>query len=158
RRWYDWSWASRLDPLCPPRLLDYRESSPNAYISGAFMAIRRRVFSAVRFDERRMNHERDDVDFCHRAIDAGFTIGIVPEATAIHHLEASGRSTADPGSGSAAYADGIALLRIERYAEALDRFREAAPSEGDRARYHEAVCLMELGRCGEAAAMLARVV
>jgi glycosyltransferase involved in cell wall biosynthesis len=158
RRWCDWSWASRSDPSCPPRLLEYAETSPNAYVSGCFMMIQRRVFRTVRFDERRMNHERDDVDFCHRAVDAGFTLGIVPEATVIHHLEADGRSASDPASGSSPFAAGIALLRLERHAEAIERFRQAAASEGIRARYHEGVCLMELDRHHEAAAVLKGVV
>ncbi len=151
RRWYDWSWASRLDPACPPRLLDYADTSPNAYISGCFTMVQRRVFATVRFDEHRLNHERDDVDFCHRAIDAGFTLGVIPQATVIHHLEAEGRSASDPASGSTVFAQGIALLRVDRHTEALERFRQAAASEGARARYHEGVCLMELGRPGEAA-------
>jgi hypothetical protein len=157
RRWYDWNWASRRDPLCPPRLLDYGETSPDAYISGCFMMIRRRVFAAVRFDEGRVYCQRDDVDFCHRVVDAGFTLGVIPDATVIHHLEAEGRSV-DPASGSAAFAEGIALLRLDRHADALERFQRAAASEGVRARYHEGVCLMELGRHGEAAATLADVV
>ena len=158
RRWYDWTWASRHDPACPPRLLDYSDTSPNAYVSGCFMMVQRHVFDAVRFDERRMNHQRDDVDFCHRAVDAGYTLGIVPDATVIHHLEPEGRSTSDPASGSMLFAEGIALLRLDRHAEALDRFRATALSEGVRARYHEAVCLMELERYSEAAATLAEVV
>ena len=158
RRWYDWAWASREDPVCPPRLLDYKETSANAYVSGCFMMIRRRVLGAVRFDEQRMNHERDDVDFCHRAIDAGFTIGIIPAATVIHHLDPAGRSASDPASGSEAFAEGITLLRLDRHAEAIERFRMAAPTEGSRARYHEGVCLMELGRREEAKAAFAEVV
>jgi hypothetical protein len=158
RRWYDWSWASRDDPSSPPRLLEYADSSPNAYISGCFMMVRRRVFSTVRFDEGRLNHQRDDVDFCHRAVDAGFTLGTVPEATVIHHLEPAGRSASDPSSGSAAFAEGIALLRLDRHAEAIERFRQALASEGVRARYHEGVCLMELGRADEAVAVLTEVV
>ena len=157
RRWYDWSWASRRDPSCPPRLLEYSDASPEAYVSGCFMMIQRRVFAKVRFDERRMNHQRDDVDFCHRAHDAGFTLGVIPEATLIHHLEPAGRSASDPASGAAVFAEGIALLRLDRHAEALDRFRAAA-SEGARAVYHEGICLMALKRRGEAAARFAAVV
>jgi hypothetical protein len=156
RRWYDWCWGSRRDPSCPPRLLDYGEASPNAYISGCFMMVQRHVFATVRFDEGRGYYQRDDIDFCHRAADAGFVLGSVPEATVIHHLEAGGRSSG-PASGSAAFGEGIALLRLDRYADAIGRFRAAA-AEGARARYHEAVCLMELGQRAEAEAALAAVV
>ncbi|VAX17192.1 hypothetical protein MNBD_NITROSPINAE04-161 [hydrothermal vent metagenome] len=147
-RWYDWSWASREDPLCPPRMLEYGETSENLYISGCMMIIRRHVFDKVRFNENLFNHQRDDVDFCHRAIDSGFTFECWPEAVAVHHLDPVGRSASDPAFGAAAFANAIYLFRKNEYGKAL----EILSGQGSEAKvlYHAALCLKELDRPDEA--------
>ncbi|VAX23833.1 hypothetical protein MNBD_NITROSPINAE03-98 [hydrothermal vent metagenome] len=148
-RWYDWNWASREDPLCPPRMLEYGATSENLYISGCMMIIRRHVFDKVRFDENLLNHQRDDVDFCHRAIDSGFTFECWPEALAVHHLEPSGRSASDPGAGSGGFAEAVYMLRKEAYSEALELFHILSPSV--KVSYHLSLTLKELGKLDEAA-------
>ncbi|MBF0171547.1 MAG: glycosyltransferase, partial [Nitrospinae bacterium] len=158
-RWYDWSWASRADPACPPRMMGYDETGPDAYLSGCFMAIKRAVFTRVRFDETRMNHQKDDVDFCHRAADAGFTLDVVPEATAVHHLDPSGRSASDPAAGPEAYAQGIHLFRLGRYDAALPLLeRGESPADPAPARYHRGLALAALGRRDEADLLLQETV
>ncbi|MGK7346154.1 MAG: glycosyltransferase [Candidatus Nitrospinota bacterium M3_3B_026] len=149
-RWYDWSWASREDPLCPPRMLGYSEKSENVYISGCMMIIARRVFEKVRFDENLMNHQRDDVDFCHRAVSAGFDIDVFTGAYVIHHLEPAGRSAADPASGTADFSRAVYLYRLGRLAEALEIFDALGESDRVKAPYHGALCLIGLGRGAEA--------
>lgn len=149
-RWYDWSWGSRRDPLCPPRMLDYAEKSENVYISGCMMIIARRVFEKVRFDETLANHQRDDVDFCHRAADAGFGIDIFTGSYVIHHLEPAGRSEADPASGTADFSRAVYLYRLGRLAEALEIFDALGESDRVKAPYHGALCLIGLGRGAEA--------
>lgn len=157
-RWYDWAWASRQDPSCPTRNLDYGDTNPNVYVSGCFMAIRRKVFKKTRFNENLMNHQRDDVEFCHRVWDEGFAVSHFPEAAAIHHLDPAGRSYSDPASGSRQYSLGIDLLRKKLFREAFDRFEAAAATEGPGARYHAALCLKELEAFDQAIARFEAVI
>jgi tetratricopeptide (TPR) repeat protein len=158
-RWYDWAWASRTDPACPPRMIGYDEIVDGVYISGCFMMIARPVFAKLLFDEARMNHQKDDVDFCHRAVDAGFTIGIVPGATAIHHLDPAGRSAADPAAGPEAFSQGIHLFRLKRYDEALPLLEKGEdPDNPVPARYHRGLALSATGRRAEARPLLEGVV
>ncbi|VAX23182.1 hypothetical protein MNBD_NITROSPINAE02-1813 [hydrothermal vent metagenome] len=147
-RWYDWCWASRVDPHCPPRLLKYGERSDNLYISGCLMIIRKKVFDKLKFDENLANHMRDDVDFCHRAIDAGSVIVCWPEAEAIHHLEPAGRNEADPASGEELYTRAIHLLRKKEYGAALEMFLLQSPAP--KVLYHAALAQKELGQNKEA--------
>ncbi|HEB72449.1 MAG TPA: glycosyltransferase [Nitrospirae bacterium] len=148
-RWYDWNWASREDPLCPPRMIEYGQTSENLYISGCLMIIRRHVFDKVRFNENLLNHQRDDVDFCHRAIGSGFKFECWPEAVAVHHLEPEGRSASDPGSGSSGFAKAVYMFRKGAFSEALTLFHELAPSA--QVLYHLCLALKEMGMLEEAA-------
>ncbi len=154
-RWYDWNWASRTDPECPTRMTNYEEKSDNAYISGCFMMVKKAVFDSVKFNEELVNHQRDDVDFCHRSIDAGFSIGMIPEATLIHHLDPAGRSDKDPASGSTRFSEGVNLYRLGEYQKALDIFDTM---EGLNALYHKGLSLMELGKFNEALPVFCRVI
>ncbi len=147
-RWYDWNWASRTDPLCPPRTLEYGEQNDGLYISGCLMIIRRRVLKKIRFDENLLNHQRDDVDFCHRAIDAGFHFASFPEAVAIHHMEPAGRSKDDPGAGSDSFSEAIYLFRKGEHKKALELFRKQPSST--KVLYHIALTLKGLEKCDEA--------
>ena len=117
-RWYDWAWASRTDVTCPTRLADYDEVNNHIYIGGCFMMIRRHVFDEVRFDERLLNHQRDDVDYCRRVWEAGFKLTIFSEATVVHHLDPAGRNESDPASGPKLYSFAINLFRRGQWAEA----------------------------------------
>jgi len=157
-RWYDWAWASREDLNCPTRKADYTETGGNIYIGGCFMMIRRHVFDKIRFDESLNNHQRDDVDFCHRAWDAGFSLSIFPEASVTHHLDPAGRSDDDPASGSDKYREGIYSFRIGRFSEALKIFERLKEGEAVRSRYHYALCLIKLNRKEEAIEELKHVV
>lgn len=148
-RWYDWSWASRQDPLCPPRMIEYGQTSQNLYISGCLMIIRRHVFDKVRFSENLYNHQRDDVDFCHRAIDAGFRFECWPEAVAVHHLEPAGRSEADPGAGSVGFAQAVYMFRKGAYTDAFQLFQKLPQSA--KVSYHRSLTLKKLGKLNEAA-------
>ncbi len=108
------------------------------------MMIRRHVFDKVKFNESLMNHQRDDVEFCHRAWDAGFSLSIFPEAFVTHHLDPAGRSDDDPAAGSNRFAEGIYNYRMGRYSEALDNFWAVMDDEPVKSRYHAALCLKEL--------------
>ena len=55
------------------------------------MMMRAEVWEAVKFDENRRNYQHDDVDFCHRATDIGFSLKIFPNASVIHHMDPRGR-------------------------------------------------------------------
>lgn len=155
-RWYDWCWASRADPACPSRMLEYGEVSPNLYISGCMMIIRRRVLDKVLFNENLMNHQRDDVDFCHRALDAGFKFACFTDAVATHHLEPSGRSESDPASGFGGFPEAIFRFRKKDYAGAMEILitLEDFPEN----TYHGALCLKNLGLTEKAAELFNKTV
>jgi tetratricopeptide (TPR) repeat protein len=144
-RWYDWNQASRTDLSTPSRMLEYDERSEDLYISGCFMILRRRLFESIKFDEKLKNHQRDDVDFCHRAIDKGFNISIFREAQVVHHLDPAGRSEDDPALGGDDYGRGINLFRLGRYDEALSVFSAVTGDDKCRAIYHSALCLDKSG-------------
>ncbi|MBI4665281.1 MAG: tetratricopeptide repeat protein [Nitrospinae bacterium] len=148
QRWYDWCWHSRTDPVCPPRLLEYGEQSPGLYISGCLMMIRRRVFATTLFNENLLNHQRDDVEFCHRAADAGFKFASFPSAVAIHHLAPAGRSVDDPAFGDSGYMTAIHLFRKGDYVSALEMLGALEPSA--KVLYHKALTLQRMGRFAEA--------
>ncbi len=157
-RWYDWAWGSRDDLTCPTRKLDYSETGKNIYIGGCLMIICRHVFKKVKFDENLKNHQRDDVDFCHRVWDAGFTLKIFREAHVTHHLDPAGRSDADPGAGSLEFSDGVFHFRLKRFDTALNHFKKMPDNDAVKSKYHSALCLVELGRKSEAETELKYVI
>ncbi len=144
-RWYDWNQASRTDLSTPSRMLEYDERSKDLYISGCFMILRRRLFESIKFDEKLKNHQRDDVDFCHRAIDKGFTISIFTQAHVVHHLDPAGRCEDDPAVGGDDYGRGINLFRLGQYSEALYIFGTVTGNEICGAIYHSALCYDKSG-------------
>jgi len=91
RRWYDWSWASRSCPDAPPMLLPYGVRDRNGYLSGCCILARRDAWGAVRFREDLGYYEREDVDFSHRAQEAGQRIRVDPRAAVRHLLLPGGR-------------------------------------------------------------------
>ncbi|MBF0292667.1 MAG: tetratricopeptide repeat protein [Nitrospinae bacterium] len=160
KRWYDWNVASRTDPLSPTLMIPYDHTGQDVYISGCLMIISRHVFEKVRFNENLLNHQRDDVEFCHRVWDAGYTIKFFEKPSAVHYLEPSGRSESDPASGTALLSEGIHLYRMERYGEAVRLFESviASGSESVRAFYHKALCLMNMGDAEGAAESFKQVI
>jgi tetratricopeptide (TPR) repeat protein len=152
KRWYDWNIASRTDPLTPTMMIAYGQAGPDVYISGCLMIISRHVFGKVRFNENLLNHQRDDVEFCHRVWDAGFTIKFFEKPSAVHYLEPSGRSESDPASGPALLSEGVHLYRMGRYSEAVGLFESVIASGADsvKAVYHKGLCLMSMGDAKEA--------
>lgn len=112
KRWYDWNWGSRLDLKCPSMLLPYGLSNENLYISGCCMIMRRDVWHDVQFDENRLNHQHDDVSFCHKAHDLGKRFTIQKSSVIRHLLLPSGRNPDDPASGRGEFPDMIYLYRL----------------------------------------------
>jgi tetratricopeptide (TPR) repeat protein len=160
KRWYDWNVASRADPLSPTLMIPYAHTGRDVYISGCLMIINRHVFEKVRFNENLLNHQRDDVEFCHRVWDAGFTIKFFETPSAVHYLEPSGRSQSDPASGPALLSEGIHLYRMGRYGEAIPLFESVIASGTDnvKAVYHKGLCLMGMGDAQGAEASFKQVV
>ena len=99
------------------------------------MIIARRVWDAVRFDELRLNHQHDDVDFCHRAIDAGFKFKFCRNAVVTHLMLPAGRNPEDPASGTDAFAEVIHQYRNGTVAVALEAL-QGLQSEIDAARFN----------------------
>ncbi len=94
-RWWDYQKIERGNPLASPELLDYGAEDTGSYISGYFMMMRWDVWNAVKFDETRRNYQHDDIDFCHRVKDAGFTLKVFPDAVVTHHVDPRGRAEND---------------------------------------------------------------
>jgi tetratricopeptide (TPR) repeat protein len=160
KRWYDWNIASRTDPLTPTMMADYGYTGPDIYISGCLMIVSRHVSEKVRFNENLLNHQRDDVEFCHRVWDAGFTIKFFEKPSAVHYLAPAGRSASDPAGGSALLSEGIYQYRMGRYGEAVLLFESVAISgtDGVKAVYHKGLCLMGMGDAQGAEASFKQVV
>ena len=83
-RRFDWAKCSRKNLKEEPSLLDYEEWHPDAFVSGDFMILRRSVWEKIKFDEELIGEQGDDIDFCHRASDAGFSLQVFPETTVIY--------------------------------------------------------------------------
>jgi GT2 family glycosyltransferase len=137
-------------------MLEYGEMSPNLYISGCMMILRRRVFDKVIFNENLMNHQRDDVDFCHRALDAGFKFACFTDAVATHHLEPSGRSQSDPAAGIGGFPEAIFRFRKKDYAGALAILVKLGDTP--ETLYHGALCLKNLDQAGKAVELFNKTV
>lgn len=138
-RWWDYQKIERGNPLASPELLDYAMQDPGSYISGYFMMMRRDVWKAVKFDETRRNYQHDDVDFCHRVKDAGFSLTVFPDAVVTHHVDPRGRAENDRAKAEfiekgapAATAEEEArkLLLLKDYAAAAIKYNALAARHG----------------------------
>ncbi len=162
RRCWDYQKMERGNPLAAPVPLDYGEDDPDAYISGYFMMMRAKVWKAVKFDENRRNYQHDDVDFCHRATDIGFSLKIFPNATVIHHMDPRGRDESEKAranfieegasSGLSDYEEGMKRLLLKDYKSAISAFKKSVADKSDfNAFYHLAYCHQQIGALNNAA-------
>ncbi|HEX9094052.1 MAG TPA: glycosyltransferase family 2 protein [Coriobacteriia bacterium] len=78
-RWARGMWLSRDESVT--RRIDW--------VSGAAMLVRRDAFDALGGLDQRFFLLCEDMDFCRRALDAGWTTWYVPETTVLHHEGAS---------------------------------------------------------------------
>ena len=129
QRWWDWQKIERDNPTAKPELLDYDETDPNAYISGYFMMMKRAVWERVKFDEDRRNYQHDDIDFCHRVTDMGYTLKIFPNATVIHHVDERGRDESERARKDFLRSNRVAKSESEeaQFYLSLGEYREAIP-------------------------------
>jgi tetratricopeptide (TPR) repeat protein len=129
QRWWDWQKIDRDNPLAKPELLDYDQTDPNAYISGYFMMMKRRVWEAVKFDEDRRNYQHDDIDFCHRVTDMGYTLKIFPDATVIHYVDKRGREESERARKEFLRKNPVTRTESEeaQFYLSLGEYREAIP-------------------------------
>ncbi len=159
-RWWDYQKIERGNPLAAPELLDYAAEDPGSYISGFFMMMRWDVWNAVKFDETRRNYQHDDIDFCHRVKDAGFTLKVFPDAVVTHHVDPRGRAETERARAefiernstpATAEEEARKLLLIKDYAAAAEKYRALAARH---ARfddcYNLAYCEEQLGNPGDA--------
>jgi len=90
-----YSMASRLWPNNPWTrrylLLDWDHASPRRvdWVSGAAMLARRAAIDAVGAMDEAFFMFNEDVDWCRRMNDAGWSVDYVPAATVVHHIGAS---------------------------------------------------------------------
>ena len=88
---------------------DLDQPGPVEQPAGAFLMIRRDVWERLGgFDERFHPVWFEDVDFCRRAVDAGYQIAYVPQVQAEHQGRAFGEQT-DPGCRTSYWC--VSLLR-----------------------------------------------
>jgi len=82
--WGDWPALRRYANGASLREWDYRTARQVDLVIGAAMAVRRDLFRTIgAFDERFFLYH-EEVDFAHRARDAGYETWFVPESEAIH--------------------------------------------------------------------------
>lgn len=159
-RWWDYQKIERGNPLASPELLEYDAEDPGSYISGYFMMMRWDVWNVVKFDETRRNYQHDDIDFCHRVKDAGFTLKVFPDAVVTHHVDPRGRAETERAkaefiekNAAAATAEEEArkFLLLKDYAAAAQKYRALAARHGrfDDC-YNLAFCEEELGNSNAA--------
>jgi tetratricopeptide (TPR) repeat protein len=89
----DWAYQINLGSMSFPYPLAYDEWTTKAYVSGNFMLLRKRAWERIKFDETLLRGDRDDVDFCLRATNAGFRVGVIPQAEAKYDVENSETTT-----------------------------------------------------------------
>lgn len=90
----DWACQINLGSKSFPYPLDYDEWTTKAYVSGNLMLLRKRLWERIKFDETLSRSDCDGVvDFCLRATNAGFRVGVIPEAEAKYNLESSEKIT-----------------------------------------------------------------
>jgi GT2 family glycosyltransferase len=72
-------------------LLDWDHASPRSvdWVSGAAMLVRRAAIDAVGGMDEAFFMFNEDVDWCRRMNDAGWSVDYVPDATVVHHIGAS---------------------------------------------------------------------
>lgn len=76
----DWAYQIKLGSMSFPYPLAYDEWTTKAYVSGNFMLLRKRAWERIKFDETLLRGDCDDVNFCLRATNAGFRVGVIPQA------------------------------------------------------------------------------
>ncbi len=122
-RWYDYNWADRRNVLAPTKMIPYDVYNDGVYISGFFQMFKAYVWERVKYDEGRRNYQHDDVDFCHRVIDAGFRISVFPEATVIHHVDTRGRAVSEEALQE--FEESLFTPFEKLYRAGLDAYRNA---------------------------------
>lgn len=166
-RWFDYNWASRTDPLLQPRLMPYNEYNNSVYISGYFMMFKQYVWEKVKFDESRKNYQYDDVDFCHRVIDAGFRISVFPKATVIHYLDKRGRRASEKAreefierntpEEEQAYQKGLKMIREGEWGDTVEYFEKIITiRDGARENYQLGLAYKNMGHLEEAERLFQR--
>jgi len=72
-------------------LLDWDHASPRSvdWVSGAAMLVRRAAIEAVGAMDEAFFMFNEDVDWCRRMNEAGWSVDYVPAATVVHHIGAS---------------------------------------------------------------------
>jgi len=78
-------------------LLDWDHASPRSvdWVSGAAMLVRRAAIDAVGGMDEAFFMFNEDVDWCRRMNDAGWSVDYVPDATVVHHIGASKGAVSD---------------------------------------------------------------
>ena len=160
-RWWDWQRVERGNPLSAPALLEYGETHPDAYISGYFMMMRKSVWEAVKFDESRRNYQHDDIDFCHRVTDKGYSLKVFPQATVIHHVDLRGRDESENARREfiaknaelkSVGDEARFYLSMKEYLKAIPLYKKVAKNDPSfRTYYNLGYCYQQLGALGNAA-------
>ena len=138
----DWAYEVELGSIKLPYPLAYDEWTTKAYVSGNFMLLRKRAWERIKFDETLVRGDHDDIDFCLRATNAGFRVGVIPQAEAKYdagNSEATTDVTFDKSQSTIfafkkAFTSGKETFQSRDYANALAHLAKAAEVVPDDAQ------------------------
>ena len=89
KRAVDWAYQFKLGSGVRPISLQYDEWTPKGYVSGSLMVVRRSVLDSFRCREDLFLGQHGDADFCVRASETGFRVGVLPKAVATSYCKCS---------------------------------------------------------------------
>lgn len=83
KRCVDWGYKVNTGKKYLYLPLHYDEWMTKAFINGALILIKKKVLELLKFNENISSWEGDDVDFCTRASEIGFRVGVIQGAKAL---------------------------------------------------------------------------
>lgn len=90
---------------------EYQAFRQTDWVTGASMAFRREVYNTIGGLPEDLFMYGEDLEFCARAVDAGFRVGYLPEASAIHYSQGSRTEYANWIAG---YSEGLLRFHEQR--------------------------------------------
>ena len=82
-RFWDWvAWRSGWEA---PTLLRYNQTSPDQYVTGGVVLVKRAVWDTVKWSESLGFYQGEDSEWSHRAWSAGFKLAFCPSAFVLHN-------------------------------------------------------------------------
>lgn len=80
-----WDWAAWQPGWEAPALLPYNQTSPDQYVTGGMVLVKRSVWETVKWSDSLGFYQGEDSDWSHRAWVAGFKLAFCPSAFVLHN-------------------------------------------------------------------------